>query len=103
VFRLTKLPMLVLVYQPTLLASTLTSRRNLIISLPYAMFCLARGAPAARFATVSFCPSVCAADTSGKGNEFVISSTPFFSMPTMLPVASEGKDLPLAVAILIAT
>jgi len=62
-----------------------------------------RGAPAARVAAESFWPSACAAETSGKGNEFVISRTPFFSMPTKLPVAREGKDLPLAVAILIAT
>src|SRR5690242_13477259 len=98
VCRLTKLPMLVLVYQPTLLASTLTSRRNLIISLLYAMFCLARGAEAAMLLAESLWPSAAAAAASGKGNELVISRTPFFSMPTRLPVATLGNDLPLAVA-----
>ena len=98
-----KLPMLVLVYQPTLFASTLTSRRNLIISLLYATFCLARGAAAARLAADSFEASLCAIETSGKGNELVISSTPSFSMPTRLPVAVAGNDFPLAVASLMAT
>jgi len=97
VFMLTKLPMLVLVYQPTLFASTLTSLRNLIISFWYAPLAFARGAEAAMFAADS-CWWLSVAGTSmvGKGKQDVISRRPGCfrdSMPTRAPVDTVGKVL----------
>ena len=83
--------MSVLMYHPTLFASTFTSRRNLIISFWYAVFAFERGAAAARFWMESWWASAAAASGVGKAKEFVTSRVPFWSMPTMEPAAVVGN------------
>lgn len=108
-FKLTKLPMLVLMYHPTLFASMFTSLRNLIISAWYAMFCLFRGAVAAVFACASCWwldegVSCDGRSYVGKGKQFVTSrSPPFVSMPTSDPVATVGKACELCLMIFMTT
>lgn len=101
-----KLPMFALVYHPTLFASTLTSRRFLIISFEYATFAFERGAAAARFEAAMWSlgwESEDAMSADGKGNELVISRVEFTSIPTIDPVAVVGNDAAQALTIFITT
>lgn len=103
--RLIKLPRLALVYHPTLLASTLTSRSFLIISFWYTVFALCLGAAAVWFdiALLSWWPSVVGGSMVGNGKEFVISRVDLASMPTRKPVAVVGKVCEQCLMIFITT
>src|SRR3569833_2753082 len=100
---LMKFPMAALVYHPTLLASTLTSFRCLIISFWQTMLALARGAAAASADASFWWLSSPDTSTVGKGNELVTSRTPLVSMPTIEPVAVVGNVDELCFVIFITT
>lgn len=98
--------MLQLVYHPIPFASTLTSRKYLIISFWYVAFAFDRGAAAAMFdaAIWSFgCESEAATSAVGNGKELVICKVPLTSMPTRAPVAVVGKVAEHALTIFMTT